>query len=141
MPKSPPLEEFTGAAACLYSNSRNFIERISIERKHLLKTGSTVKTLTAALIALPLVALFSYAPIQQEGLSGTGLYADLLPTLVANLGGDELDEPPEPTDKIAAAARAASSPAPGAAALSIYGHSRFVHDPPRSGLARAPPAG
>lgn len=119
----------------------SFIRRIIIEREHLLRTDSTMKTLTVAFIALPLVALFSYAPVQRETLSGTGLYADLLPTLVANLSGDELDEPPEPTDEIAAAASAASSRASLATALSIYGHSRFVHNPPRSGLARAPPAG
>lgn len=100
-----------------------------------------MKTLTAVFIALPLIALFSYTPIQQEDLSGTGLYADMLPVLVANLDGDELYEPPEHTDKFAAADSTAPSPAPRAEALFIYAHRGFVHNPPRSGLARAPPAG
>ena len=89
--------------------------------------------MAAVFIALPLVALLSYAPTQQESLSGTGLYAELLPTLVANQGGDELDEPPEPADKIAVAASAAFSPTTGTAALSTNEHSRFVNNPPRSG--------
>ena len=141
LPKTRSLRNLLPPLLVYTQSVKRFIQRMNSERGHLVRADLTTKTLTAVFIALPFIALFSYNPLQREDLSGTGLYADMLPALVATLTGDELYEPPEYDDKIAAAERAPSGPAPRAVVLSAYKPQGIVHRPLRSGLARAPPAG